>query len=304
MGDSFSSFYWVGSRFILVSTTTMKFPVILLCVGLSAAAIVKREAEAEADAEADAGVYASHGGYASAPVCTVTPVKECVPRQVENPRKVCQTVFDIHEDTVVTETCEEVVRTVCTQTSETASHHSHIVDKSTRLVEAGVPHAIPHGHGVVAGHAGYHKREAEAEAEPGYRHGAPIRRVHAHVHRPAAYAAPAVVAEPAPAHQVVTPPVCNSVPEKKCAKHPVSTPRKVARTVCDTVVDVTTIEDCHETVTKTCQQSSTSHSSHSAVVGHETKVVATGVDHGVSGVYHGAPVSHGPVAVAATHGGY
>merc|ERR1712126_419732 len=113
MGDSFSSFYWVGSRFILASTTTMKFPVFLFCVGLSAAAIVKREA----DAEADAGVYASHGGYASAPVCTVTPVKECVPRQVENPRKVCQTVFDIHEDTVVTETCEEVVRTVCTQTS-------------------------------------------------------------------------------------------------------------------------------------------------------------------------------------------
>jgi len=287
----------------------MKLPVFLLCVGLSAAAIVKREAEAEADAEADAGVYASHGGYASAPVCTVTPVKECVPRQVENPRKVCQTVFDIHEDTVVTETCEEIVRTVCTQSSETASHHSHVVDTSSRLVEAGVPHAIPHGHGVVAGHAGYHKREAEAEAEAepgyGYRHGAPIRRVHAHVKgHPAPYhAAPAVVAESVPA-QVITPPVCNSVPEKKCAKHPVSTPRKVARTVCDTVVDVTTIEDCHETVTKTCQQSSTSHSSHSAVVGHETKVVATGVDHGVSGVYHGAPVSHGPVAVAATHGGY
>merc|ERR1711962_1298330 len=169
----------MGSRFISVSKTTMKFPVFLFCLGLSAAAIVKREADAEADPEADAGVYASHGGYASAPVCTVTPVKECVPKQVENPRKVCQTVFDIHEDTVVTETCEEVVRTVCTQTSETASHHSHVVDTSSRLVEAGVPAAIPHGHGVVA--------------------------------------------EPVPA-QVITPPVCNSVPEKKCAKHPVSTP--------------------------------------------------------------------------------
>merc|ERR1712105_252460 len=122
---------------------------------------------------------------------------------------------------------------------------------------------------------GYHKREAEAEAEadPAYR-----------------YAAPAPVVHAEPAHQVVTPPVCNSVPEKKCASHPVSTPRKVARTVCDTVVDVTTIQDCHETVTKTCQQSHTSNSSHSAVVGHETKVVATAVDHGVSGVYHGASV--------------
>jgi len=287
----------------------MHISLFLFYIGLSTAAIVKREAEAEAspEAEADPG-YSRHGGYAStAPVCTLTPVKECVPRKVENPRKVCQTVYDIHEDTVVTETCEEVVRTVCTQTSETASHHSHVVDTSSRLVETGVPHAIPHGpvvgHGVVAGHSGYHKREAEAdpEADPAYRRGAPIRRVHAHVHRPAAYTAPAVVAKPA--HQVVTPPVCNSVPEKKCASHPVSTPRKVARTVCDTIVDITTIQDCHETVTKTCQQSHTSHSSHSAVVGHETKVVAAGVDHGVSGVYHGAPVSHG-VAVAATHGSY
>merc|ERR1712098_424128 len=114
----------MGSRFICVSTTTMKFPVFLFCLGLSAAAIVKREADAEADADADAGVYASHGGYASAPVCTV-----------------------------VTETCEEIVRTVCTQSSETASHHSHVVDTSSRLVEA------------------------EAEPGYGYRHSAPIRRV-------------------------------------------------------------------------------------------------------------------------------
>ena len=27
-------------------------------------------------------------GYAEPPVCTLTPVKECVPRQVEHPRKV------------------------------------------------------------------------------------------------------------------------------------------------------------------------------------------------------------------------
>merc|ERR1711955_190754 len=159
-----------------LSVTRMQLSVFLFYIGLTPAAIVKREAEAEAspEAEADPG-YVRHGGYAStAPVCTLTPVKECVPRKVENPRKVCQTVVDIHEDTVVTQNCEEVVRTVCTQTSEKASHHSHIVDTSSRLVEAGVPHAIPHGHGVVAGHAGYHKREAEAEAEAepgyGYRH--------------------------------------------------------------------------------------------------------------------------------------
>merc|ERR1712105_278342 len=103
-------------------------------------------------------------------------------------------------------------------------------------------------------------------------------------------AAPLVSHTPVVSHptKTVNPPVCNSTPVKTCDRVPVSTPRKVSRTVCDTVVDVTTIQDCHETVTKHCQQSHTSHSSHSAVVGHETKVVATAVDHGVSGVYHGA----------------
>merc|ERR1712211_147951 len=66
---------------------------------------------------------------------------------------------------------------------------------------------------------------------------------------------------------------CNSVPEKTCERIPTSTPRKVARTVCDTVVDVTTIEDCTETVTKHCQHTSSSTSSSSQVVGSHSKVV-------------------------------
>jgi len=269
----------------------MHVSLFLFYIGLSAAAIVKREAEAEAspEAEADPG-YVRHGGYASsAPVCTLTPVKKCVPRQVENPRKVCQTVVDIHEDTVVTQTCEEVVRTVCTQTSEKASTHSHVVDKSTRLVEAGVPKALPHPAPVHA-HA-YGKREAEAEpeaeadpeADPYYgNYGRRGYGGYGHGH---------VVAHVAPVKAVVAPPVCDSVPEKKCVDVPVSTPRKVARTVCDTVVDVTTIEDCHETVTKTCQQSHTKTSSHSAVVGHETKVVATAVP--VATAVHQGAAYHG-----------
>ena len=74
---------------------------------------------------------------------------------------------------------------------------------------------------------------------------------------------------------------------------PVSTPRKVARTVCKTVVDITTIEDCQvdirldiyiskyldiqylhtqETVTTECTQTSTKVAHSSAVVGHDTKV--------------------------------
>merc|ERR1712098_851941 len=281
-----------------LSVTKMQLSVFLFYIGLTTAAIVKREAEAEAspeaEAEADPG-YVRHGGYAStAPVCTLTPVKECVPRKVENPRKVCQTVVDIHEDTVVTQNCEEVVRTVCTQTSEKASHHSHIVDKSTRLVEAGVPKALPHPAPV---HGHYGKREAEAEAEaeadpeadPYYgNYGRRGYGGYGRYGRYGGYGHGYVVAHAAPVKAVVAPPVCSSVPEKKCVDVPVSTPRKVARTVCDTVVDVTTIEDCHETVTKTCQQSHTKTSSHSAVVGHETEVVATAVPVATAAVHPGA----------------
>merc|ERR1711962_858395 len=126
----------------LVSRIRMKFFTLLLCAGLSAAHVTKREAEADAEADPSYG----HAAYATAPQCTLTPVKECNPRQVEKPRKVCQTVVDVHEDTVVHETCEEVVTTQCTQTSQTASSHTALVDKSTRLVETGVPAPVKNCH--------------------------------------------------------------------------------------------------------------------------------------------------------------
>ena len=83
----------------------------------------------------------------SAPACTRTPVKECVPRTVETPRKarsytfdsiftftldlsftfsfiltycnatqVCQTVVDVFEDTTITERCQEVITTTYVST--------------------------------------------------------------------------------------------------------------------------------------------------------------------------------------------
>merc|ERR1712179_309391 len=120
---------------------------------------------------------------------------------------------------------------------------------------------VAHGHPVAAG---YGKRDADAEpaadadaeADAGYGY---------------AHAAP-----------VVSAPVCNSVPVKQCKEVPVSTPRKVAKTVCATHVDVTTIEDCKEIITTQCSQTSQKVATHSAVVGHDTKV--------------------GPAAVVATHG--
>merc|ERR1712038_1201894 len=243
----------------LLQSSTMRFFAFLLCASFASAALVKREAEAAADPVADPeaepvyGLNAS-GGYAE-PVCTFTPVKTCKPRQISTPRKVCQTVVDIYEDVVVTEKCREVVTTTCTQTTQTATHTSAVVDTSTNLVQAGVPKPPVR-----------RRREAEAEAEAHY--GAVI--------APVAVVAPVVHAPVVTTHQPVKSagyPVCNSVPEKTCERIPTSTPRKVARTVCDTVVDVTTIEDCTETVTKHCQHTSSSTSSSSQVVGSHSKVV-------------------------------
>merc|ERR1711970_340637 len=324
----------------LVSRIRMKFFTLLLCAGLSAAHVTKREAEADAEADPSYG----HAAYATAPQCTLTPVKECNPRQVEKPRKVCQTVVDVHEDTVVHETCEEVVTTQCTQTSQTASSHTALVDKSTRLVETGVPAPVdPHaganyvapagtvighsggavvggavgvgavgvgyGHGVavgapavvattgtVVGTHSYHKREAEAEAEAdaeadaSYGYGAV-----------SGVVAPVAVAHSGPQRRVDAP-VCSSPPVKNCHKTPVSRPRKVARVVCDTIVDVTTIEDCVETVTKHCTSSSTHQSAHSAVVGHDSKVVASGEQRGVVGHSVGPAVVGGSYSAGSAVG--
>merc|ERR1712157_464980 len=134
----------------------------------------------------------------------------------------------------------------------------------TNLVQAGVPKPPVR-----------RRREAEAEAEA---EADPEAEADADAHY-GAVIVPSVAVVSAPVvttHEPVKSagyPVCNSVPEKTCERIPTSTPRKVARTVCDTVVDVTTIEDCTETVTKHCQHTSSSTSSSSKVVGSHSKVV-------------------------------
>merc|ERR1712165_678074 len=117
------------------------------------------------------------------------------------------------------------------------------------------------------------RREAEADAEA-----KPEAEADADAHYGAVIAPVAVVAAPiVTTHEPVKSagyPVCNSVPEKTCERIPTSTPRNVARTVCDPVVDVTTIEDCTETVTKHCQHTGSSTSSSSKVVGQHSVVPA------------------------------
>ena len=72
----------------------------------------------------------------------------------------------------------------------------------------------------------------------------------------------------------------------------VHTPRRIAKTVCATHVDVTTIEDCKEVITTECSQTSQKVATHSHVVGHDTKVEPSAV------VAH-AHVAPPAVAVAA-----
>merc|ERR1712179_820321 len=84
----------------------------------------------------------------------------------------------------------------------------------------------------------------------------------------------APVVKTAPAQ--TSPPECTSTPVKTCKNTPVSTPRQVSRQVCETVVDITYVEDCTETITKSCASSSTSHSATSRVTGHDLQVIAGG----------------------------
>merc|ERR1719376_1323939 len=67
-----------------------------------------------------------------------------------------------------------------------------------------------------------------------------------------------------------------------CNQVPVNRPRKVAKTVCKTVVDIKIIKDCTDTVRTTCTQQSVQHSKSSAVVGSNSR--------------------DGPYAVVAEHG--
>merc|ERR1712055_20619 len=231
----------------------MKFLTIVTCFGLAVGSTVKREAEPEAEAQFGFGIH-EHRAYSSAPECTFTPVKDCKTRDVERPKKICQTVVDKHEDTVVTEECEETVTTVCTQTSSTTQHRSKVVDSSSKLVEEGSPKPITE---ISHGYSRHVKREAEpvAEADPGF-----IQR----------YSGDSVHSVPI---RNLSPPDCKSTPVKNCENKPRTSNRVVSRVVCDTVVDVTQIEDCTETITKSCTSARTYQSSRSRVVGGETKIV-------------------------------
>merc|ERR1739838_285112 len=127
----------------------------------------------------------------------------------------------------------------------------------------------------------------------------------------------------------VSAPVCSSVPEKVCKDRTIETPRQVCHTEHDEIVDTTITEHCEETITTKCEQVSSQTRHSSGVVGHDSKVVATGivaspevtVSHGIAahgvhgagygavatgalvGAGYGAIVGHGAVVGAGLVGG-
>merc|ERR1711951_243958 len=169
-------------------------------------------------------------GHVSAPSCVRTPVKECVPRTVETPRKVCQTVVDVFED----------ITTTCTQTSEESHITESIASTDTVKVEEGVPvdaQTLGRASGVLHRHIG--KREADAETL----HGSVSTTLYnTRISKPV---------------KKVGHPDCVSEPVKQCENIPNSNKRNVARPVCDTVVGTHEVEDCTETITEVCEQTNT-----------------------------------------------
>merc|ERR1711887_503812 len=231
----------------------MKFAIVLLGAGLAAAA-PKAEPEAArllfpgrsvgsvAVGRTVGVVGRTVAGHVSTPSCVRTPVKECVPRTVETPRKVCQTVVDVFEDTTITERCQEVITTTCTQTSEESHITESISSTDTVKVEEGVPvdaQTLGRASGVL--HRTLGKREAEADAEA--LHGSISTTLYnTRISKPI---------------KKVGHPDCVSEPVKQCENIPNSNKRNVARTVCDTVVDSHEVEDCTETITEVCEQTNT-----------------------------------------------
>merc|ERR1712002_11791 len=136
---------------VTLSPSAMKVLVLIICLGVVSANILKREAKSDPKAF---GVGFGHGigaiGYvrtshhvpvttthhvatthhvpvvkthhvaethhvSAAPRCKHTPMRECTPRRVEHPRKVCMT------------------------TTVTEEHTSTVVDESSQLIKSGEP---------------------------------------------------------------------------------------------------------------------------------------------------------------------
>ena len=72
-------------------------------------------------------------------------------------------------------------------------------------------------------------------------------------------------------------PECSSVPEKVCSVREVENPREECQEEYDDILDTTITRHCQEILTTTCTQTTKTSDISSAVVGRDSKVVASGV---------------------------
>merc|ERR1712168_1178888 len=144
----------------------------------------------------------------------------------------CHEEYDTVLDTTYVEECQDIVTQHCQETSQQVHHSSAVVGHDSQVV--------------AQGHVGYHKREAEAEAEPGYGHNR---------------------------HNNLQ---CFSKPHKQCHQKPVQNQRQACHEEYDVIVDTTYIEECQDIITTHCQETSQQVHHSSAVVGHDSQVVAHG----------------------------
>jgi len=295
----------------------MKLFAVVCFFGFTQGAVVKRDAEPDnlglgyGAGFVSGGVTGVSPAQVSQPVCNSVPEKVCKDRSVETPRKVCHTEHDEIIDTTITEQCEERVTTKCEQVSSQTRHSQAIIGSDSKVVAKGIVasgestvavgpstatgavtgygaggavatggvigstgiastgglavgsgYADGYGYGGLAStYSGYKKRDADADA---------------------GFTAGIVAANTGVSPVSTSAPICRSVPVRHCNQVPVNRPRKVARTVCKTVVDIKIIKDCTDTVRTTCTQQSVQHSKSSAVVGTNSR--------------------DGPYAVVAEHG--
>merc|ERR1712128_307141 len=147
----------------------------------------------------------------------------------------CQTYYeeyDVVVDTTYVEECQDIVTQHCHETSQQVHHSSAVVGHDSQIVSHG--------------HSGYHKREAKAEAEPGYGHNH---------------------------HNNLQ---CFSKPHTQCHQNPVQNQRQECHEEYDVIVDTTYIEECQDIITTQCHETSQQVQHSSAVVGHDSQVVSHG----------------------------
>jgi len=287
----------------------MRFLAVICFIGFAKGAVVKRDAEPDnlglgyGAGIVTGGVTGVSPAQVSQPVCNSIPEKVCKDRTVETPRKVCHTEHDEIIDTTITEHCEERVTTKCEQVSSQTRHSQAIVGSDSKVVATGIVASgeatVAVGPSLATGTvAGYGAGGALATGGivatgglavgSGYADGygysglASTYSGYAKRDADAGFAAGIVAANTGVSPVSTSAPICRSVPVRHCNQVPVNRPRKVAKTVCKTVVDIKIIKDCTDTISTTCTQQSIQQSHSSAVVGSNSR--------------------DGPYAVVANHG--